>query len=150
MEITLQVQAGITVPSWDVAEAAAIKLLANAGREQAEISVVLVDDARIRDLNRDWRGQDRATDVLSWPQEQEPTPGAPDVLGDVVISYDTAVRQANTRQWSVEEELALLLVHGILHLLGYEDETDSGAETMRQRETELLGKPLEKIDSVAS
>ncbi len=131
-----------------LAETAVGKLLANAGRSNAEISLVLVDDPRIQELNRLWRGINSPTDVLSWPQEEPPpmdTATVPDILGDVVISRDTALRQATARQWTLEEECALLLVHGTLHLLGYEDETEEGAEAMRQLEAQLLGRPLEKV-----
>lgn len=88
--------------------------------------------------------------MLSWPQEEEPDAERGDVLGDVAISLDTAARQAAAREWSIEEEVALLLVHGILHLLGYEDETETGAEEMRAVETRILGKPLEKVSSPAT
>lgn len=103
----------------------------------------------MRRLNRDWRGIDKTTDVLSWPQEEarlEHTGGG-DLLGDVAISLDTAARQAAARGWSLEEETALLLVHGILHLLGHEDDSEQGAEAMRAIETTILGKPLEKVET---
>ena len=98
---------------------------------------MLTDDPGIHALNLRWRGYDKPTDVLSWPLEE------PITLGDVAISLDTAARQAAARGWSIEDEIALLLVHGILHLLGYEDESEAGAEAMRSKERELLGKPLE-------
>ena len=110
-----------------------------------EISVVLCDDSFIRDLNREHRGFDKATDVLSFPQEDSeddfPTfPGQPDdladevsrVLGDVVISLETADAQARAAGWSIEDEVDLLAVHGVLHLLGYDDETIEGAAEMRE------------------
>jgi probable rRNA maturation factor len=113
------------------------------------VSVLLTDDAGIRALNRAWRGIDTATDVLSWPQEEQERPvrngGETDpILGDVAISLETADRQARARGWDVEEEIALLLVHGMLHLLGYEDETAAGARAMRARERAILGRPLSK------
>lgn len=129
-----------------LATAAAEKLLRAAGRPDAEVSLVLVGDAAIHALNRDWRGVDRPTDVLSWPLEDDAPAATEDVLGDVVISLDTARRQAEARGWSLEEETALLLVHGILHLLGHEDETEAGAETMRTIERQILGRPLEKVE----
>jgi probable rRNA maturation factor len=142
---------GLRPPPWGPAEAAATKLLAAADRPRAEVSVLLVNDVRIQQLNREWRQQDKATDVLSWPQEEtgERYVGGgdrPDVLGDVVISLDTAARQARGRGWSLADETALLLVHGVLHLLGYEDESETGAETMQQIERRLLGKPLDKVE----
>jgi metalloprotein, YbeY/UPF0054 family len=89
---------------------------------------------------------------LSWPQEDAGADlgGDASVLGDVVISVDTAARQAAARGWDASEEVALLLVHGILHLLGYEDETDEGAEAMRAEETRILGKPLDKVGAAAN
>ena len=119
------------------ANTAARALLAGSDRPDAEVSVLLTDDPGIHALNKRWRGYDRPTDVLSWPLEEG------DVLGDVAISLDTARRQAETRGWTVEEEIALLLVHGVLHLLGHEDETEAGAEGMRVIERQLIGKPLD-------
>ena len=93
-------------------------------------------------LNRIWRSKDSPTDVLSWPQE------APDVLGDVAISLDTAARQADVRGWGVSDEIALLLVHGILHLLGHEDDTEAGSEDMKRIEAAILGRPLDPLNSL--
>jgi len=88
--------------------------------------------------------------VLSWPQEALPDgPGDAEILGDVAISVDTANRQAAAREWEVAEETALLLVHGILHLLGHEDDTDEGAEVMRAAETRILGRPLDKVETTS-
>lgn len=114
----------------------------------AELSVVLTDDAGIHALNRQWRGKDSPTDVLSWPMVEVHEPLEPS-LGDVVISLDTAERQARARGWGLDEEIALLLVHGVLHLLGHEDDTESGAEAMREVERAILGKPLDKVECSA-
>ncbi len=139
MELTIRTRPGVETVDWEPARKAARNLLAQIGRTDAEVSVLLTDDAEIRRLNRDWRQIDRATDVLSWPQEDE------DILGDVAISLDTARRQAAAREWSVADEVALLLVHGMLHLIGHEDETESGARSMQAIETRILGRPLEKV-----
>lgn len=135
-------------------QAATRRLIEEAGRSAAEISVLLTDDAEIQVLNREWRAKDSPTDVLSFPQSEYDAPAevssvAPDLLGDVVISVPTAVRQAEKRQWSLDEELALLLLHGTLHLLGYEDDTEAGSEEMKAIETRLLGKPLDLLLSPA-
>ena len=98
-----------------------------------EISVVLCDDPFIRDLNARWRGKDKPTDVLSFAQEDDP-----DLLGDIVISLETAARQAEAAGWSLENEVALLGTHGLLHLLGYDDETRSGAWEMQARTEAVL------------
>ncbi|HZT42099.1 MAG TPA: rRNA maturation RNase YbeY [Chthonomonadaceae bacterium] len=125
---------------------AARRLLAAEGMANAEVSVVLSDDAAVHDLNRRYRGMDKPTDVLSFSQREQTAegpplpdlPGMPPVLGDVIISVDTAARQAAEHGVTLEEELALLTVHGILHLLGYEDETETGAQQMRLREQAIL------------
>lgn len=135
-------------PPWERAEESARALLASAGKPDAEVSVLLTDDPGIRILNRDWRNLDKPTDVLSWPLEEEPNPDGAEFLGDVAISLDTAARQAEARGWDIAEETALLLVHGILHLLGHEDETEAGAEEMKRIETSILGRPLDKVESV--
>lgn len=133
------------LPPLERAEEAARKLLAEEEIESAEVSVLLTDDSGIQELNRHWRGIDTPTDVLSWPQVEADQAKNVVYLGDVAISLDTAQRQAEARQWAVEEETALLLLHGMLHLLGYEDDTEEGAAAMQVVETRILGKPLEKI-----
>ncbi len=105
------------------------------GVSRAELSLALVDDSRIRELNRRYRNQDKPTDVLSFPLQD---PLWPDLLGDVVISVDTARRQAERRKVSVAEEIQTLLVHGILHLLGYDHEVSRAeAVRMQRKEREL-------------
>ncbi len=104
-----------------------------------EISILLCNDAFIRGLNREHRGQDTPTDVLSFGQQGSddfPIPPEIDrcaVLGDVVISLETAARQALTAGWPLESEAVLLAVHGVLHLLGYDDATADGAALMRDK-----------------
>lgn len=100
-------------------------LLRALGLQKAELSIVLCDDPFIHALNREWRGKDAPTDVLSFPMEEG------DLLGDVVISVETAARDATP--------IRVLLVHGLLHLLGYDHETgDEDAAEMRAKENELL------------
>lgn len=126
-----------------VAETAAGAVLAQAeaalralGLEQSELSLVLCDDAHIRPLNARWRGKDQPTDVLSFPQEEWPDgpfgPGqpVPFVVGDLVISLETAARQAAERGHSPEQEQAVLLVHGLLHLLGHDHQQADQADQM--------------------
>ena len=123
------------------------QLLANVQLENGQVDLLLTNDEAVQSLNYEYRGFDKATDVLSFAQ-RDAVEGAPDVphldqgpiiLGDVVISVDTALRQAEEHGVSLEQELALLTVHGMLHLLGYEDETEAGAIAMHARERELLG-----------
>jgi probable rRNA maturation factor len=99
------------------------RLLRALDEAEAEVAVSLVDDAEIRRLNRDYRGQDRATDVLAFAmREGARAPRDAAVLGDVVISLDTAARHARQRGVSAADEVRTLLIHGILHLLGYDHE----------------------------
>lgn len=106
------------------------------GREDAELSLVFLRDDAMRPLNRDWRGKDRTTDVLSFPQPERPGGRA---LGDVVVSVDAAERQARERGHRLEAELLRLLVHGYLHLLGYDHERGAeDARLMRREERRLL------------
>lgn len=110
-----------------------------------ELSIAFTDDETVRDLNRRYRHEDAATDVLSFGLEGSggfPAATGPRPLGEVVISYPTARRQAEAAGHGVEEELAHLLVHGILHLLGYDHERPAEARRMRAREEALLGRPL--------
>ena len=97
------------------------RILSASGCPEAELSVVIVDDDEIRILNREYLNRDRPTNVISFPlQEGEGTGIQPQLLGDVVISADTAARDALEAGIPFESELYFLLLHGILHLLGYE------------------------------
>jgi probable rRNA maturation factor len=100
--------------------------------------VVLCDDAYIYPLNRDYRGKDKATDVLSFAQREGEFALANDILGDVIISIETAQRQAQERGHTVEKEIRILLIHGILHLLGYDHIEDDEAEEMEAEERSIL------------
>ncbi|WP_242394877.1 rRNA maturation RNase YbeY [Anaeromyxobacter oryzisoli] len=113
----------------------AATFLAAVGRDDAELSILLVTDRRIRSLNREWRGKDRATDVLSFPMS-EPA-GSGSLLGDVVISLDTATRRSRAEGRPVGAELDRYLAHGILHLLGYDHEREEDARVMAAKEAEL-------------
>lgn len=109
----------------------------------AEVSVVITDDAQVHELNQRYRGVDAPTDVLSFGLDDDAgfvsPPGSARQLGEVVIAYPTAVRQAARARHGIDEELAHLLVHGLLHLLGYDHELPKEARLMRAREEALLG-----------
>ncbi len=107
----------------------------------AEATLYLTDDAEIRQLNKSFRATDAPTDVLAFPGVRE------DYLGDIVISYETAARQARQAHWRVADELDLLTVHGILHLIGYDDRTKRRRAEMWSKQEEILRK---KIPSAAS
>ncbi len=109
-----------------------------AGR--AELSVVLASDAAIRKLNADYRKKDKPTNVLSFPAGGGDTLGGPEavILGDVVIAYATVAREARITRKSLKDHLSHMVVHGVLHLLGYDHGTASDAATMERLETKIL------------
>ena len=118
-----------------VAAAAAVSTTAG------ELAIVLTDDLSIRVLNRDWRGKDEATNVLSFPM---PAANADDdatmLLGDIVIAYETTAREATAEAKPFGHHLAHLVVHGFLHLMGYDHETDREADVMENLETVVLAR----------
>jgi len=99
-----------------------------------DIELILTTDEEIKELNKEYRNKDKATDVLSFPLEN--IPGMP--LGSIVISVDTAKRGAEEFGHSIENEIKLLFIHGLLHLLGYDHEVDNGE--MREKEKEIIEK----------
>jgi len=133
-------QRGARVSHRRLARAAA-RALAAEGLAGAQVSLTLVGDRAIRALNRRWRGLDRATDVLAFSQREGEGGGLhPELLGDVVVSVETARRQARLAGHSLAAELELLVVHGVLHLAGHEHEGDAAAaRRMRRRERAVLG-----------
>jgi len=111
-------------------------------REPPDVSVAFVDDAYIQVLNREYRGVDLPTDVLAFPMEPDDHAGGEPALGDIVISVERARDQARQFKHPLRREVALLAVHGLLHLLGHEDETEAGASAMWSKQKELLDKIL--------
>jgi probable rRNA maturation factor len=122
------------------------KMLAWLDLAGAELSIALVDDATIHELNRSFRSKDKPTDVLAFAMEEgEPSPrgqGAR-LLGDVIVSIDTASRQARQRRRPLLDEVTMLLAHGLLHLLGHDHQTD-------QEEREMLAKTRELEHAAAA
>jgi probable rRNA maturation factor len=109
---------------------------------EAELAVMLTDDAGIRTLNSNWRGIDKPTNVLSFPALQPSGPGgpndAPRMLGDIAIAYETTRKEADEEQKPFDHHLSHLAVHGFLHLIGYGHEKDDDAEAMEALEQEIL------------
>lgn len=152
-----QIALSIDCPGWAAAlpEAAALAREAiEAALEGApvgplaEVSVVLTDDAAQRALNREWRGKDAPTNVLSFPA-LEPAelaagaaadPNRPALLGDVVLALETMQREAEAAGKTLADHAAHLLVHGVLHLLGYDHETEADAALMEPVETRILAR----------
>jgi probable rRNA maturation factor len=139
---TVETIIGVPTVSGSAEEAARLGSLAALEAEDAEgeISIVLTDDETIHGYNRDFRGVDRPTDVLSFPaSEGEELIGIPDGhLGDIMISVETAERQAKELGHSTEREIAFLAVHGTLHVLGYDHMTPEDEEIMTARQREII------------
>jgi probable rRNA maturation factor len=133
----------IASPLWDAqplaeqtvrdAIAAAAAALSTTG---GEVSIVLTDDQAIRTLNREWRKIDKATNVLSFPAAT--TGGGEKMLGDIVIAYETLVRECDDEGRIFLHHLAHLAVHGFLHLVGYDHQTDSDADEMEGLESKIM------------
>ncbi|MEW6173475.1 MAG: rRNA maturation RNase YbeY [Bacillota bacterium] len=125
--------------------AAETVLTVTAVPREVELGVTFLDDAAIRELNRKYRAKDEATDVLSFSMgEEEPQEDGTKVLllGDVLISLETASRQALTSGRDLTTEVAQLVIHGTLHLLGYDHQTDEDAALMRTQEKNILNKTV--------
>ncbi len=109
-----------------------------------EVSLVFVDNAQIHAMNRDYRGKDQPTDVLSFPQYEKVSEleSYPEelALGDIVISLERASEQANEYGHSIEREICYLTAHSMFHLFGYDHDTDENTQVMRSREEAVLGK----------
>ena len=116
--------------------------MADADTDDAELAIMLTDDGGIRTLNRNWRGIDKATNVLSFPALQPTGDTGPDdaprMLGDIAIAYETTRREADEEHKLFDHHLSHLAVHGFLHLIGYDHENDAEAEAMEGLEREIL------------
>ncbi|AHM04018.1 Metal-dependent hydrolase YbeY, involved in rRNA and/or ribosome maturation and assembly [Roseibacterium elongatum DSM 19469] len=152
----------IETPDWDenalaaLAQAAFDATLSEMSLDPGlfAVSLLACDDERIAALNADFRGRPTPTNVLSWPSQERaaPTPGAmpdlpapgpqgpPEELGDIALAYETCAREATEAGNSFEHHLGHLLVHGLLHLLGFDHETDPDAELMEGLETRILAR----------
>ena len=147
MPIDIQNQRSLSKISTKTLKTIVQTICEDLGFKDSEVSIVIMDDPGIHELNLTWRAKDKATDVLSFPQAEgrvKPGDFVP-CLGDIVISAETAARQAQSIGHSLEDEYRRLLVHGVLHLLGH-DHVHGGhqARIMKQEEDRLL----EVIDQV--
>jgi len=117
------------------------KIMIHLGCQNTEVSILLTKDKDIRLLNKEFRTIDQPTDVLSFPQNEDEDPSIPGekILGDIAVSLDTAKIQANDHGLILKEEIILLLIHGILHLLGYDHEvSEQEDKKMRSKTRELF------------
>ncbi len=118
--------------------AAAATLAHAAPATSVELSLLLTGDARMRALNRDYRGRNQPTNVLAFPAETAASGVAPRLLGDVVVAYETAAREARAAGKPLADHLCHLVVHGTLHLLGYDHGINAEAEAMEALERRIL------------
>ena len=132
IEVDVEADAWLAVPGVErrVRETA----LAALGGRDGEISLLLADDAAVRELNREWRGKDAPTNVLSFPAAESAAPH----LGDVALAYETCAREAAEQGKSLSDHMTHLVAHGVLHLLGWDHDDDAEAEAMEARERALL------------
>ena len=149
-DIAVEIRSGGWTDEIGDAEALVLRA-ANRGLDMApeadgacELAIVLADDGFVRELNRDYRGMDKPTNVLSFACEDDPgdvvAPGAPRMLGDIIVAFETSRREAAEQGLSFSDHLSHLIVHGILHLVGYDHETDDQAAEMERREVEILSR----------
>lgn len=115
---------------------AAIAAAAAHSTSAGEVSILLTDDSAVRELNRQWRGIDKPTNVLSFPAPE--TPAATGLLGDIVIAYETLVRECADENREFAHHLSHLTVHGYLHLVGYDHQTDAEADAMESLESQIM------------
>ena len=145
--MSLTVDLAVEDPSWTalgdlqtLVERAAAAALAEAGLapdDAAELSVLFCDDAAIRGLNRQWRGQDKPTNVLSFPTEG---PGAEVMLGDIALAYGTVRREAEAEGKPIADHVSHLVIHGTLHLLGEDHEEAAEADAMEALERRAMAR----------
>ena len=103
-----------------------------------EVALLLTDDEEMHGLNRDWRGKDKPTDVLSFPADEMDAP----FLGDIAVGLGISRGDADTRGLKLTDHLTHLVIHGYLHLLGYDDQTPEGKKTMTRMEDHYLSQPI--------
>ncbi|WID94396.1 rRNA maturation RNase YbeY [Bosea vestrisii] len=107
---------------------------------EAELSLLLTDDKRIRIVNRDWRGFDKATNVLSFPAAPPEKISSSPAIGDIVLAFETVAREAEAEEKPFGDHLSHLVIHGLLHLIGEDHETEDQAERMEAIETSALAR----------
>ena len=142
VDINIEAGAWATIDNAPAIIKAALIAAATTARRRfakhTEVSVLLTDDAAVRSLNHTWRAQDKPTNVLSFPAA--PTPGQPPHLGDIAIAYETTMRESLSEGKSPRDHVSHLAIHGFLHLLGYDHETTTEAETMEALERAALAR----------
>lgn len=140
-EVTIYNETDLEFVYQDIIEKVINKALEIEELKKASCSIIIVDNSYIHKLNKEYRGIDRVTDVISFALEDDKSMIIPDeirLLGDIYISIDKAKEQAEEYGHSLERELCFLSVHGLYHLLGYDHETEEEAEVMFKKQEEVL------------
>jgi len=144
--VSVAIEIAVEAPGWmslpeaeETIRRAVEEVLTEAGETEAELGVVLTDDARIRSLNNAWRGADEATNVLSFPAPVLPVAGSR-LLGDMVLAFETVAREAAAMGKPAHHHLSHLAVHGALHLLGFDHAGEEEAAAMEERERAILAR----------
>lgn len=152
MTTALEIHVSLDDPRWRSARVSptlvrrAVKaaLARQAAGLRAELSVALADDGRVRELNRAWRKQDKPTNVLAFPAGDVTAAGTaggpPRPLGDVIVAYETVAAEARAQGKTVAAHASHLIVHGVLHLLGFDHDTDAAAADMEAVEVAVLAR----------
>ena len=150
MAIEIEIDVLFKCPSWKSnlpaaepicrrAALAAIQSVFDNGDDPLEFSIVLADDEFVQALNREFRGQDNATNVLSFPADASDVPeNFPKPLGDIILAYETTKAEATADGKELTDHLSHLVVHGVLHLLGADHQNDAEAKEMERREISIL------------
>lgn len=138
VEIDVQSPLWAQQPSAEQTVRAAIAAAAALSTSGGEVSILLTDDSAVRILNRDWRGIDKPTNVLSFPSPKNLAQGEAAILGDIVIAYETLKRESDDEDRDFLHHLTHLTVHGYLHLLGYDHQTDAEAAAMEALESKIM------------
>lgn len=143
MDKAPEIDVDVEDPNWalavpDVEACVQRAAMAAAADREGSIAILLTDDGTVRDLNARFRDKDRPTNVLSFPGADMPRPGAVPHLGDIVLAYGVCAAEAVAQSKTLPSHLTHLVVHGVLHLLGQDHQTDPEAEAMEAGETAIL------------
>lgn len=135
-DIVVESELWAAEPRAEATVAAAISAAAAHSTRGGEVSILLADDSAVRDINRQFRGLDKPTNVLSFPAAD--TPATQGHIGDIVIAYETLRKECEAEDRQFVHHLAHLTVHGFLHLIGYDHETDAEADEMEALESRIM------------
>ena len=138
VEIDVQSALWEAQPEAEQTVRAAVAAAAAHSTSGGEVSILLTDDSAVRVLNKQWRGIDKATNVLSFPAPETMSKGDAGILGDIVIAYETLVRECADENREFLHHLTHLTVHGYLHLVGYDHQTDAQANDMEALESKIM------------